>query len=278
VGKQYSHEITFDQNSEMALGGAPQTMQLMMTQGFTLSAEKAGPEGGVELELKFTSIKVSTKMGGREMMGFDSVTDVNKDPGDLTVGVLRRVIGAHVRFLTDANGKIEKMEGYKEFMDKLTAGTPQSMQMMFEGMFREEMLRQFGAGAEVLPDKAIKPGDTWPHTKETISEVLGKVSTQSKFTFAGWEQHGGKNCAVVTSTGDMMSIAPPGTNSNVTTIENGKLKSKFWFDPAVGTILENTGEQTMDINMNMQGKKVISKTKQNVVIKMTGIEDIAKKN
>jgi hypothetical protein len=278
AGKRYLQEMTMSQTSEITVPGTPAPMQqeMEMNQGFAVSALKTLPDGGTELEMKFTSEKMSNKVNGRDVMNFDSSEDASKDGGNPAATIMRKIVGAHVKFLTDADGKIDKVEGFQEFIDSLTGGSQPQMKAMIQGMFNEESLKQFGSGSMGLPGKPVKVGDTWPFEKDITAGPLGKMNMKLKFKFAGWEQHADHNCVLLTYTGDMSSKGAPAPGAMTMNVQNGKVDGKTWFDPELGMMVENTGDQTMTINMTMQGKKMTSKTKQKIGIKLVEIQDMPK--
>ena len=81
VGKRYDQEMTMNQTAHMTIPGMAQPMDQNMTmdQTFAMSALKALPDGGAELELKFSGQKVESKMGGKVVMSFDSSNDSPSD-------------------------------------------------------------------------------------------------------------------------------------------------------------------------------------------------------
>jgi Family of unknown function (DUF6263) len=278
VGKRYLEEMAMTQNSEITMPGAPKPMQQQtdMTQDYSLSAVKARSEGGSEVEMKFISQKMSTKTEGRDAMSFDSTADPATDAGNPVAPMLRKAVGAHITYLTDSDGKIEKVQGFPEFIKQLTGGVSAQSQQMMKSMFSEDSLKQYASGAQGLPDKPVKVGDTWPVHMDMNMGPMGNMTLNLKFKFAGWEQHNDHNCVLLTYTGDMASKGGPTSNAMKISIENGKLSGKNWFDPELGVMVENTGDQTMTVKMSMQGKDMTSKMKQNIDVKLTALEDISK--
>ena len=278
VGKQYLERMTMDQDMEFTIPGNSQPMQQQMEiiQEFSLAALKERPEGGVEVELKFISQKMSSKMAGRELMSFDSASDPSTDGANPIAPTLRKIVGAHVKYLIDARGKVEKMEGYDEFLKQITAGGSPQAEMMIKGMFSEDTLKQFGARAQGLPEKPVKIGDTWPVHLEISAGPMGTMDLDMKYKFTGWEQHDGHNCALLTYTGDVTSKAATNNPAMSMTIEKGVITGKNWFDPALGATVDGTADQSISVKMTMQGQKTDSTMKQKILMKLLGVSDIAR--
>jgi hypothetical protein len=215
-------------------------------------------------------------MGGREGMNFDSTSPPSSDGENPITPTLRKIIGAHVKFLMDAEGKVAKVEGYDEFIKQITAGASPQSEMMINGMFNEDTLKQFGAHSQGLPDKPVKIGDTWPIHLEISAGPMGTMKMDMKYKFAGWDQHDGHNCALLTYTGNMTSQAGTNKPAMNMTIEKGVISGKNWFDPALGVTVESDADQSMNVKVSMQGQKTDSKMKQKILMKLTGISDIPK--
>jgi hypothetical protein len=277
VGKQYNEQMTMTQNMEMAVPGNPDPMhqQMELKQNYALSVLKERAEGGVVLELKFVSQKMSSKMDGKEMMSFDSTSSPSSDGANPAAATFRKIIGAHVRFLVDANGKIDKVEGYDDFINQISGSAAPEAQLMVKSMFNEDTLKQFGARGQGLPDKPVKVGDTWPNHIEVANGPMGTLKMNMNYKFAGWEQHDGKNCVLLTYTGDMVIKAATNNPAMNMSIENGAIEGKSWFDPALGTTVDGAADQSMTLKMNMQGKTTSSIMKQKITMKLVGISDIA---
>ena len=278
VGKQYHEQMTMDQDMEFTVPGNSQPMQQQMevTQEFSLSVLKARPEGGAEVEMKFVSQKMSSKMGGRELMSFDSTADPSNDGANPMAPTLRKITGAHVKFLMDAEGKVEKVDDYDEFMKHISAGASPQSEMMISGMFSEDTLKQFASHSQGLPEKPVNVGDTWPSHLEISAGPMGTMKMDMKYKLAGWEQHDGHNCALLTFTGDVTSKVGTNKSAMSMTIEKGVISGKNWFDPALGTTMESDADQSMSMKISMQGQKSDSKMKQKILTKLTGMSDLPK--
>jgi hypothetical protein len=277
-GKRYVEEMTMNQTMEMTMPGSDKPMETAteMTMGMSLSALKERPEGGAELELKFLSQKMSTKMAGQEVAAFDSASDSSKDGANPMAPTMRKMIGASVKFLTDTNGNIDQVEGYDDFMKRMTAGVPAQSQMMFKGMFSEDSLKQFGPHAQGLPDKPVKPGDSWPVNIKLPAGPIGKLDMSLKYKFESWEQHEGHNCVLLSYTGNIGSTGGTGTAGMNMSVDGGKTTGKSWFDPELGTMVDTAADQDMTLKMKVQGKDMNSRMKQHMTLKLAKFEDITK--
>jgi hypothetical protein len=240
VGKRYLQRIEMNQDTDVTVPGTPQPMKqkTKQTQDISISAVKERDGGGLELLMEIVGEKLESGMGGRTFLNFDSSQDLQKDAGNPAAAMLRKLVNARVTYLTDATGNIQKVEGFDEFMDRVTSGAPAEMQALMKGMFTEDSVKQMGATAQGLPDKPVKVGDTWPVKTELNMGPMGVMVLNSTFTFKRWEQHDDRKCAVFESTGDVAAKSSGDSQPGSMNIENGKTFGKIWFDPALGMVVE----------------------------------------
>ncbi|MDB6124953.1 MAG: hypothetical protein JWQ71_3946 [Pedosphaera sp.] len=278
VGKRYLQRMDMTQGTESSVPNMPQPVktETKQSQEYAVSSLKELTGGGQELEMEFVSQKMSTKIGDREIMGFDSASDAKDDGSNPSATALRRMVGAKLKFQTDTQGKVVKVEGTKELMTKVTAGSAPQMQQMFKGMFNDEMLKHM-VSLQGLPDKAVKVGDSWPLTTEIDMPMVGTLVTKMNYTFTGWEQHDKKKCAVITFTGDIASKpGAPQTAGMTINIDSGKSSGKSWFDPAAGMSLGSDVDQSMTMKMKLQGKDISTALNQKIVMKLVEVADVGK--
>ena len=278
VGKRYAQQMTMNQTAHMTIPGMDKPMDQAMTmaQDFNMSAMKELPGGGTELELKFTGQKVESKMGGKVMMSFDSAQDPQSDTNNPVAPLFRKMIGAHVVYDVDADGKVEKVVGMNEFLAQLSGGNPQSEAMM-KSMMSEDMIKQLAMRGQGLPEKPVKIGDHWPVHLEVNAGQVGMLIMDMKYTFKGWQQHGGSKCALLESVGDIATKPGSSTNGPMNvSVESGKLAGSTWYDPAQAMVVDSASDQNMTLNITAQGKSIKSQMKQQVSIKLVEVADIAK--
>jgi hypothetical protein len=277
VGKKYDQEMAMKQTSHIDVPGMPQPVDQMMnmTEDFSMSALKATPDGGMELELKFTAVKVNSSMGGQAIMDFDSAKEPSQDGKDPSAPLFRKMVGAHLKYILDANGKLTKIEGMDDFLAQMSGGDPASAAMI-KGLMSEDTLKQLVSRGQGLPDKPVSVGDHWPVNLEVNAGQAGIMKMNMIYTFKGWDQHDGQKCALVDFTGDISSKPNPGTNGIDIKVEKGKIAGKTWYDPSAGMVMETDSDQTMTLKISAQGKSMDSQMEQNVNMKTTKISDLTK--
>lgn len=275
VGKRYMQRMEMMQASETALPGSPQPMkqETKQTQDVSLSVLKERDGGGRELEMEILGMMLVSKAGGRDVLSFDSKSDATGDAGKPMAPTLRKLVGARIKFLTDAAGKIESVEGFKELLERISEGSSALEQGMIKGMFTEDNFKEMYSAGQGLPDKPVKIGDTWPLKVEMALGPLGSVVVNSQYTFKGWEQHNNHKSALLEFTGTISSVSDPAAGGGVT-IDNGKTSGKVWFDPILGMVIDTDVKQGMVIKINTQGQAITTKVNSTVSNKLVKITDL----
>ena len=145
VGKKYVHQIEITQNAETPLPNAPKprSQATKMGFGYSISVLKELPNGGRELEMEFLSVKMESTDGDRTMLSFDSEQAATANGAKNPVAPLfRRMVGARLKLLTDAAGKVEQVEGFDEFQTRIAGNGGAAMQAAVKSMFSEDTFKQ----------------------------------------------------------------------------------------------------------------------------------------
>ena len=225
--------------------------------------------------MEFVSMAMNMKMGDTTMMDFDSKKggqDTSTNPGAAMLG---KLAGARVKLITDANGKVESVEGFQDFLKQATSGSTPEMQEMMKGFLSEDNLKQMSAGNMGLPDKPVKIGDSWPVKTEMSLGPMGEMVMNLTYTFKGWEQRDNHKCAALEYSGDI-SIKPGDAGATTVTVDHGKATGTTWFDPAMGMIIETSGKQDMALKINAMGQAMSTQMHQNIDNKLVEVTDIPK--
>ena len=211
------------------------------------------------------------------MMSFDSSQDTAADGGNPVAGVMRKLVGAKIKMLADANGKIEKVEGIQELADKLGGDTGGPMQGLFKEMLKEDNLKEMGDMGNCLPDKPVRLGDQWNIQKDMNLGPMGIMKLAMTITFKGWEDRDQHRCALLETSGTINSTSDGNIGSMPFKLEDGKTSGKVWFDPELGMSRGALQVQTMTLKITPpQGGSVTSKIQQTVTSKFVEATDIKK--
>jgi hypothetical protein len=296
VGNRYTERMEMNGDTETTMPQMPKPMlqKVQLSQEYSITVLTERTNGGRELELEFESTEIDVTMNGKPVLNLDTKAEAGGGEVSNPVAAgFRQVIGARIKCLLDASNHVEKVEGFKEFVAKASAGgNPQSRAMM-QNMFSEDYFQQMVDFARGLPRQPVKPGDSWPWQTDLTVPVLGVMKMDLNYTFTGWEQREKRKCAAIDFTGTMASKAgasavPMGMTMKV---ESGKISGKTWFDPELGTPVETSFNQDLVIHMTVPAPRaqrtnaasqpaasqnLTNHTKQKIVIKLVDVVSAAK--
>jgi RNA polymerase sigma factor (sigma-70 family) len=272
--KKYVMHSEATQTSETKQPNQPKPVKQVakMTKDFNLSPVRQLDNGGRQLQLEFESLAVEVSEGSRKTFSADSTQNPAPD-AENPVGVrLHKMVGARLQYFINANGKVEKMEGYPELVKRVAGENPQE-QAAFKSLFNENMLKQYGSvGEDTTPLRVVKLGDSWAARLEVPADI-GMLNLDLKSTFKNWEQHADHKCMRITFTGDFSLSAVPNTPVK---LEKAGLSGELWFDPELGMVVEMTFDANLNVKINQRGQVQTTRSNQKTRYALLAVEDLAK--
>ena len=265
VGKEYPMHLEMDLTTKTDVPNQrqPVIQEVKLAQDIDFSALKKLDNGGFQLELKFEGETMNVFQGDRSVMSFDSAQSPAQDALNPVAPMLRAMLDARVQYVTDANGKVEKVEGVDELRKRIAAtGQPQE-QAMFNEMFSEDTLKQYGSFADAMPDHEVAIGDHW-RLKKDMSSRIGVLTLDLEYTFKNWEQHGGRKCAHVEVDGDIATKSASNASGMLVEIKKGKVSGEFWYDPTLGMTVEANHEQNLSLKITTRAQAMTSQFSQKI--------------
>jgi RNA polymerase sigma factor (sigma-70 family) len=236
AGKKY--ELHGESNHSEATKSPDQSQPVQTgykwTQDLNISALKELPEGGWQLELEFVNEALDESQGGRNTLSFDSAQSqaVNaKNP----LTILGALIGARLEYFTDADGKVQTIEGVNQLTNHIAAVGTREQRQVFNELFGGDVLKGYLSGGDWLPNRMMNVGESWS-AKNDAANLIGILTVDMKYTFKNWEQHGDHQCAHIIGTGNVSSKSISTASGKMVKIEKGKISEEFWFDPDLGMI------------------------------------------
>jgi hypothetical protein len=254
-GKAYAMNVAIDQTTTTQVPGLAQPVpqNIKLTQDLDVSALKQLDNGGHQLELKFQSQSMDISQGDQSILKFDSAESAAGDT-NMFAPVLRAMIGARIEFFTDAAGKVEKIEGIDELKNRIGAIADPQGKALLNQMFSEDTLEQYGSFAEAVPGRTVAVGESWRLKKDIITPI-GILALDMNYTLKNWEQHGDTKCAHVDAQGTLStkSVSGESAASGVQIdITKGTITGEFWYDPALGMIVESDNRQNLALKITMR--------------------------
>ena len=275
AGKKYVMHREQTQTTETKPPNQPKPVKQVqkMTQDFSLSPVRELDNGGWQLQLEFEGLTVEVGDGERKMFSADSAQNSAEDAKNPVGAQLRKMVGARLQYFINANGKVEKMEGYPELVNRAAGENPKA-QAAFRDMFDEKVLAKFGSfGEDSTPHRVVKLGDSWAVHLEEPSNA-GALNVDLKCTFKNWEQHEDRKCIRIMFAGTVE--AAPNAGSLPVKIENGRASGETWFDPKLEMIVEIAYDANMTLKITRQGQTLTVPLNEKTRFALVDVEDLAK--
>jgi len=248
VGKTYSVHMEL-LSTETEVPDQPRRAgKVKFAQDFDISVLKETDDGGRQLELTFEDETVDVFQGNHNVLNFDSTQNPAKNANNPVAPIFHAIIGGRIESFTDADGKVQKIEG----MDKLTsqinhaaAGNLPAVEMVKQ-LFSADNLKQYCSIGDFMPNRLVNIGESWS-VKKDIPTDIGIWTFDMKYTFKNWEQHGDRKCAHVEWVSNISAKSNSTTSGETVEIKKEELTGEFWFDPALGMIVDVNHNQNMTL-------------------------------
>ena len=255
IGKKYLMHKEDVQTTEMKNPGQakPVKQAQKLSQDLYYIPIRKLDTGGWQLQLELGSLALAVTNGNRQVFAADSAQNPAQDARNQVGARLRKMTGARMEYFTDANGKVEQMNGYPELVTRV-AGNNQQEQAAFKDMFNEINLEKYGSVLEdTVPRRVVKLGDRWVMQLKVPSNA-GNLQVDIKCVFKNWEQRAGHKCMHITYTGSISAERDPAASTLRVTIEKGKITGDVWFDPELGMAVESAEDVNAQLKINQNGQ------------------------
>ena len=277
AGKKYvmHREDTQTTETKQPNQSKPVKQVQKMTQDYNFSLVKELDNGGWQLQLELEGLAMEVSAGDRKMFSADSTQNPAQDAKNPVGARLRKMVGARLQYFINANGKVEKMEGYQELVNRVAGENPRE-QAAFRDLFSENSLEKFGSFAEdTTPRRVVKLGDSWA-LRLVVPSNVGTLNVDLKCTFKNWEQHADRKCMRIKFTGAITPQADPNTPNLPIKIEKGRLSGETWFDPELGMIVEGVFNADGNLKISQRGQTLTLPLNEKNRFTLVDVEDLAK--
>jgi hypothetical protein len=193
----------------------------------------------------------------------------------------KELIGAKFKVVVDKKTmKVTKIEGRKEFLDKLVAANAQMKPLLEQILSEKALIEMAEPTFAVLPTEPKAPGESW--TRKTTLDMgpIGTYNNEYKYTFEGKDDKTKQDKIKVETT---LTYVPPGDQAagvgglpfkiKSATLKSSDAKGMILFDEAKGRVassdlsLELKGD--LQIEIGGQATKVDLEQKQTTKVEST---------
>jgi Family of unknown function (DUF6263) len=181
------YRSTTEMNQTMQLGGQTYESKFTQSDVNTQSLVEVTPEGNLKLKHLNNRLSIKADMGPAGTYAFDSESSEREKGTALSneLNPIYETLSGVEYFITiTPQGKVEKLDGYKEILENILKDHPLAAQ--FTGGGSEQA--QKDSLAEVfflLNDKPVKEGDTWEVPFQLEMAKLGKAEGKRVYKYEG---------------------------------------------------------------------------------------------
>ncbi|MFM1768999.1 MAG: hypothetical protein RJA22_1528 [Verrucomicrobiota bacterium] len=255
AGRPQHQRLSLTMNTETGGGPTPGPVRqdVALSMEYTLAPAGLREGGGQELEMTLGDLDMAVSSGGREVLRFDTrAAAAGGETGTATL--MRGLVGVRLKCLLNASNRVERVEGWRDPLRQASASAPAAGRGAMASILTEDYFRQLADFGRMLPQRVVRPGESWTNQQEISLGPLGRVILDLAYTFKAWETRAGQDCAAVAFTGTARSGAPgagapsPFGRLNV---EDGRISGTYWFNPQEGRMVEAALQQDLTLGVDL---------------------------
>jgi len=265
----YTYDFSQDQKMTMVITppGSEQSLETKVSSefGMTAKASKRADAEGVKVVTTIDVIKMEMNnpaLGGK--MGFDSTAP--DDGTNPLAGPFKAMLGKELVLFYDTEGKVEKVEGFDEFMNSAGAAA----------MFTEEQFIQMADPAAMmgLDNEPKKIGDKWKASPDADLGEMGKVTMPMELTYAKNENFEGNECARINmdGTAEIKLSLPAGQGGGNVSSNNSKTDGYYLIDAELGMLRKSLMNMNLTMNMNVGGQQMVMPMEQVATYRLNSVK------
>ncbi|MGQ0636090.1 MAG: DUF6263 family protein [Planctomycetaceae bacterium] len=215
----------------------------------TRTVTEVSAEGKATIKNKPVRLKMTAEITGVGKFEFDSQS-TERDTASMLGGALtplyEKLSGAELEIVVNKLGNVLSTKGYAELVADIIKDNPLAAQFGAQGSDESAMLSEQEAYL-ILPEKPVKPGDTWEVPYEFEVPKLGKFRGKNSYKFEAYDMVGTRKTARINATSELtlnLDINQPEakvTGTMSTTGSSGSVQ----FDPEAGRILSKKSNLSM---------------------------------
>jgi hypothetical protein len=275
-GKTFYQELTTDTKQDMTVTGMPVSQKQKQTFYFSWTPVEQKDKDWV-IKQKIEGVKMEIQIGSNTI-SYDST---NKETANNPLGdFFKALVGSEFTLTLNDKMKVTKIEGRKEFLDKLVAAN-QQMKPLLEQILSEDALKQMADPSfAVIPNEEVTKGKTWKFNSKLNLGPIGSYDTTYDYKYEGKDaKEKDLDRIAVTATLKYEKPGAEGAGGGLPfRIKDGKLESKnatgfVLFDAKLGRVASSemnlTLEGTLDIEIGNMTTKVDLKQTQKTTVKTT---------
>ncbi len=234
----FYQEMTTTTEQTMKVMGTDVKQTQSQTFYFKWTPVESTSEGGWKIKQQIVGVKMTIDIGGNKVE-YDSTKEGQAGNNPLA-DFFKALVNSEFTMELDKDFNVKKIEGRDKFVKDLAKANPQMEPLLNQILSEKALMDMAQPTFSAVPNKDVKPGDTW--TKETTLDMgpIGSYKTTFKYTYDGKNTAGADEAAkkldkisVTTTLAYTAPKDPAAGNTLPFRIKKADLTSK----DATGTIL-----------------------------------------
>ncbi len=268
-GRRYIFRVDSSTDTEVPRKNTTQLIrsQTAIGQELAFTVTNVAPDGSRLLQMELLSVQFETGRDDDVTLSYDSLNPVLQVEDTPIIQRLRKLIGLKLAFRLSPSNTVTRVDGARDLNDRLSSGSSvrgvaaQVLARCVNQQFYRDLVEM-----NFLPRNPVRIGETWNFSRPTnLSPRGGSGLAHFTYTFEGWQQRQGTNCARLEFVADFnsppapASTAPAGTNAPGTNstapprrpppqkaaIEDGSITGTSWYSPDLTLAIETTFSQSV---------------------------------
>lgn len=263
-GKRFIFRVETINSTEVPRKNTTQLIHSETTVGQDLafSVTNVAPDGSRVLQMEILAVQMETGRDDSITMSFDSANQVMQVEDTPLTQRLRRFVGLKLLFRLSPENKVMRIDNVRDLNNRQSGGgnirgvAASVIARCFNQQFYREIVEM-----GMLPKNPVRVGDQWTEERPPNS---GPGSSQFPstytYTFVGWQEHLGTNCARIDFTGEFKPAPPPppkGASTNGVparpvvkappgkTLEDSEITGRSWYSPEHTLAVETVYHQSL---------------------------------
>lgn len=249
--KTFYQEMSTTTKQSMKVMGMDITQNHNQTFWFSWTPVAQDKDKNWQIKQKIIGVQMDIEISGNKI-SYDSRKDAGT--GSTLAEFFKALVGSEFTLTINPKMEVVKIDGREEFLKKLSQTNPM-MEPLLKQILGEEAMKQMADPAfAVVPDKAVKKGDTWKKSSKMNMGPIGSYDTEYTYTYEGKD---GKLDKIKIDT--TLKYTAPTTDGGAVLpfkIKSADLKSK----DASGTVLFDNEKGRVDsteVKLKLDGKLTI---------------------
>lgn len=272
-GKRYIFRVESITSSQVPRKNTTQLIQTetSLAQDLAFSVTNVAPDDSRVLHMEILAVQMETGRGDGVTMSFDSGNKVMQVEDTPMIQRLRRFVGLKLQFRLSPENKVTRVDGMRELSDRQSGGNNAGRGVaagVIARCFNQQFYRDI-VEMGMLPKTPVKIGNTWMIERPANAGASGNPFPAAfTYTFRGWQQRDGTNCARLDFTGEFKPASSPTNDSIVSKIirsaarpnlEEGSIMGHSWYSPEHTLAIETIYNQSITAKI-ATGQRVRTKT------------------